>query len=91
MTICALVVDDEAVARRRIRRLLEPERDVAVVGECGDGASAVQAIAAARPHLVFLDVQMPELDGFGVIQALSSPDVPAIVFVTAFDRYALRA
>ena len=91
MTIRALVVDDEAVARRRIRRLLEPERDVAVVGECGDGASAVQAIAAARPHLVFLDVQMPELDGFGVIQALSPPDVPAVVFVTAFDRYALRA
>jgi two-component system LytT family response regulator len=91
MTIRALVVDDEAVARRRIRRLLGTESDIAVVGECGDGASALDAIGAARPHVVFLDVQMPELDGFEVIQALEPEELPAIVFVTAFDRYALRA
>ncbi len=91
MTIRALVVDDEAVARRRIRRLLGPETDIAVVGECGDGASAIEAITTARPHIVFLDVQMPERDGFEVIQALEPGELPAIVFVTAFDRYALRA
>jgi len=91
MTIRALLVDDEAVARRRIRRLLAGETDITVVGECADGASAVQAIAAAQPHVVFLDVQMPELDGFEVVQALKPGDLPAIVFVTAYDRYALRA
>jgi two-component system LytT family response regulator len=87
----ALIVDDEALARRRIRRLLAADAHVAVVGECADGASALEAIAALRPDLVFLDVQMPELDGFEVLQRIGGPDLPAIVFVTAFDRYALRA
>jgi two-component system, LytTR family, response regulator len=91
MTIRALVVDDEAVARRRIRRLLGSEADITVIGECADGASAVRAIATARPHIIFLDVQMPELDGFEVVQALKPRELPAIVFVTAYDRYALRA
>jgi len=91
MTLRALVVDDEAVARRRIRRLLGAESDIGVIGECADGASAVEAIASARPHIVFLDVQMPELDGFDVVQALEPDQLPAIVFVTAFDRYAIRA
>ena len=91
MTIRALLVDDEPVARRRIRRLLGTETDISVVGECADGASAVQAIAALRPHIVFLDVQMPELDGFDVVQAMKTDSLPAIVFVTAFDRYAVRA
>jgi two-component system LytT family response regulator len=91
MTLRVLLVDDEAVAGRRIQRLLAAEPDVAVVGECADGATAVGAIEALRPDLVFLDVQMPELDGFEVVQALAPAVLPAIVFVTAFDRYALRA
>jgi two-component system, LytTR family, response regulator len=91
MILRTLVVDDEAPARRRIRRLLAAEPDVAVVGECGDGASAVSAIAATRPDLVFLDVQMPERDGFDVVKTLPPGGLPAILFVTAYDRYALRA
>lgn len=89
--IRALIVDDESVARRRIRRLLSSDPDVAVIGECADGATAVDAIARERPDLVFLDVQMPERDGFGVVAALDQAALPAIVFVTAFDRYALQA
>jgi len=87
----ALIVDDEAPARRRIRRLLLSEPDVAVTGECGDGASAIEVIIRARPDLVFLDVQMPERDGFDVVAGIRSGDRPPIVFVTAYDRYALRA
>jgi len=91
VTIRVLVVDDEGPARRRIRRLLLAETDIVVVGECGDGASAVEAIARERPDLVFLDVQMPERDGFDVVTAIPRRELPAILFVTAFDRYALRA
>ena len=91
MTLRVLVVDDEAPARRRIRRLLTADPDIAVVGECGDGGSAVTAILAARPDLVFLDVQMPERDGFAVVKALPPGALPAILFVTAHDKYALRA
>jgi two-component system LytT family response regulator len=86
-----LIVDDEPVARRRIRRLLRADRDVDVVGEAADGAAAVQAIAEKQPDLVFLDVQMPELDGFGVLKRLGPAQAPGVVFVTAFDQYALRA
>lgn len=86
-----LIVDDEPVARRRIRRLLRADRDVDVVGEAADGAAAVQAIAEKQPDLVFLDVQMPELDGFGVLKRLGPASTPGVVFVTAFDQYALRA
>ena len=86
-----LVVDDEAPARRRIRRLLAAEPGIAVVGECGDGESALALIARERPDLVFLDVQMPERDGFEVVKAIPPADLPAILFVTAHDRYALRA
>ena len=91
MTLRTLIVDDEAPARRRLRRLLMAEEDVTIVGECGDGASALAAIAATRPDLVLLDVQMPERDGFAVVQALPAGALPAVLFVTAFDRYALRA
>jgi two-component system LytT family response regulator len=91
MTLRVLIVDDESVARRRIRRLLAAEADVTVVGECADGASALSAIAKSKPDLAFLDVQMPELDGFGVVRSLTPAELPAIVFVTAYDRYALRA
>jgi two-component system LytT family response regulator len=87
----ALIVDDEALARRRIRRLRAGDSGIAIAGECADGASALTAIDQLRPDLVFLDVQMPELDGFEVLQRLEGADLPAIVFVTAYDRYALRA
>lgn len=91
MTLRVLVVDDEPVARRGILRLLRQEHDIDVVAECGDGSAAIAAIGAHSPDLVFLDVQMPELDGFGVIDAIGGERMPAVVFVTAFDEHAVRA
>src|SRR6185369_11141280 len=91
MSVRTLVVDDEAPARRRIRRLLAAEDGILVVGECGDGASAISMIGSMRPDLVFLDVQMPERDGFEVVKAIPRAKLPAILFVTAYDQYALRA
>ncbi|HSC29618.1 MAG TPA: response regulator [Vicinamibacterales bacterium] len=91
MTLRALVVDDEPVARRKLRMLLEGEPSVQVVGECEDGGAAVDAIREQRPDVVFLDIQMPGLDGFDVVEALEPDEQPAIVFVTAYDRYAVRA
>jgi two-component system LytT family response regulator len=84
-----LLVDDEAPARERLRRLLAGIEGVKVVGEAADGLEAVEMVARLGPDLVLLDVQMPGLDGFGVIQALEDP--PAIIFVTAYDEYAIRA
>jgi two-component system LytT family response regulator len=91
MTLRALVVDDEPVARRRLRTLLKAEPSVDVVAECDDGAAAVDAVRRLRPDLMFLDVQMPGIDGFDVIELLKPDDCPAVVFVTAYDQYALRA
>ena len=91
MTLRVAIVDDEAPARRRIARLLSGEPDITVVGESADGDSALTLIARERPDLVFLDVQMPERDGFAVVRAIASRDLPAILFVTAHDRYALQA
>ncbi len=90
-TLQVVVVDDEAPARRKILRLLREEPDVEVVGEAGGAESAIAAIEKHRPNLVFLDVQMPGTDGFGVVQAIPSKQMPRIVFVTAHDQYALRA
>ena len=90
-TLQVLVVDDEAPARRKILRLLRQEPDVEVVGEAGGAESAIVAIGKHRPDLVFLDVQMPGMDGFGVVQAIPPEKMPRIVFVTAHDQYALRA
>jgi two-component system LytT family response regulator len=89
--IRALIVDDEPIARAGLRALLRAEADVSVVGECRDGTEAVSRIRADRPDLVFLDVQMPELTGFEVLSALGPNELPAIVFVTAYDAYALDA
>lgn len=89
--ILALIVDDEPLARERIRALLEPERDVEITAECASGLEAVAAIESLAPDLVFLDVQMPEMDGFGVIETIGASKMPTIIFVTAYDRYALRA
>jgi two-component system, LytTR family, response regulator len=89
--IRSLIVDDELLARARINELLARETDIEVVGECANGTDAVTAIAEHIPDLVFLDVQMPELNGFGVLERLSSGPLPVIVFVTAHDAYALKA
>lgn len=89
--IRALIVDDEPVARRGIRLSLQGEKDVEIIGECGDGLEALAAIREHQPDLVFLDVQMPLLDGFGVVEALGTERLPAIVFVTAYDEHAIRA
>ncbi|HOW64728.1 MAG TPA: LytTR family DNA-binding domain-containing protein [Candidatus Paceibacterota bacterium] len=86
-----LIVDDELLARERLRQLLQSEPDIEIVGECADGREAVDAIRRESPDLIFLDVQMPELDGFGVLAAIESEPAPVIVFVTAHDRFALRA
>jgi len=89
--IRALVVDDEPLARERIKRFLTGERDLELVGECADGREAVAAIQTLQPDLVFLDIQIPELDGFGVLEAVGISEMPAVIFVTAYDRYALQA
>jgi two-component system LytT family response regulator len=86
-----LIVDDEPLARERLRRLIEAESDLEVTGECGDGASAVAAIRSTAPDLVFLDVQMPELDGFAVLKKAGLEKLPAVIFVTAYDQFALKA
>ncbi|HET8901539.1 MAG TPA: LytTR family DNA-binding domain-containing protein [Holophagaceae bacterium] len=91
MNIRALIVDDEPLARQRLRDLLADESGIEVVGECGDGGSAVVAIETQAPDLVFLDVQMPELDGFEVIESVGADRMPATLFVTAHDRHALKA
>lgn len=91
MRIRTLIVDDESLARDRLRQLLTKETEVELVGECADGRDAVAAIQSAKPDLVFLDVQMPELDGFSVLAELSGKPMPVIVFVTAHDKFALRA
>jgi two-component system LytT family response regulator len=88
--IRVLIVDDEPPARERIRALLKDEPDIAIAGECESGLSAVESIRNLDPDLVFLDVQMPGLDGFGVLDALGDMP-PALVFVTAYDAYAVRA
>lgn len=87
----ALVVDDESLARRRLAAMLAEERDVDVIGEADGGSAAVQAIVSKRPDLVFLDVQMPGLDGFGVLRCTAGAHRPVVVFVTAHDEHAIRA
>jgi two-component system LytT family response regulator len=89
--IRALVVDDEPMARDRVLSLLQQEEDVEVVGECGDGTQAVAAIQHQSPDLVFLDVQMPGHNAFEVIQAVGAERMPTVIFVTAYDEYALKA
>jgi len=89
--IRVIVVDDEPLARRHLHALLSAEPDVAVVAECGTGLEAVAAIRAQRPDLVFLDIQMPELDGVGVADAIGAASMPLTVFVTAHDDRALDA
>jgi len=89
--IRTLIVDDEPIARHSVARLLREDPAIALLGECGDGASALDAIRELSPDLVFLDIQMPEMTGIDVIAALGRAHLPAIVFVTAYERYAVRA
>jgi two-component system, LytTR family, response regulator len=91
MKIRTLIVDDESLARERLRQLLKSEPEVEVVGECADGQEAVSMIEKEKPDLIFLDIQMPEVDGFGVLEAVKVEPAPVIVFVTAHDKFALRA
>jgi two-component system LytT family response regulator len=89
--IRTVIVDDEPLARERIRALLDDETDVEVVGECRDGDEAVETVRRQRPDLLFLDVQIPERSGFEVLEALGNDLSPVVVFVTAYDQYALQA
>ena len=91
MAVRTLIVDDERMARKRIRTLLRADTDIDVVGESSNGRDAVAAIRDNEPDLVFLDIQMPELDGFAVVEAVGVQHMPVTVFVTAFDQYALKA
>lgn len=91
MKIKALIVDDEPLARERLNSMLARESDIYVVGEAGDGDEAVEKIAALKPDLVFLDVQMSKRDGFDVLRAIAGGRLPAIIFTTAFDEFALAA
>jgi len=90
MKLTALIVDDEPLARERLRTLLAAEPDVEVIGECVNGREAVAAVKKQRPDLLFLDIQMPELDGFQTLAQLTTP-LPAVIFVTAFDEHAVKA
>jgi two-component system LytT family response regulator len=89
--IRTLIVDDEPLARSLLAKFLASDPEIEIIGECGDGCTAVERIESSTPDLVFLDVQMPELDGFGVLQAIEPVKLPNIVFVTAHDQFALKA
>lgn len=89
--IKTLIVDDEPLARRNLRLLLERDSQIEIIGECRNGKDAVKTIETSRPDLIFLDIQMPEMDGFDVLEQVGPEHVQAIVFVTAFDQYALKA
>jgi two-component system LytT family response regulator len=91
MSLRAVLVDDEPLARNRLRRLLAQEPDVAIIGECGNGAEAVACIRERQPDVVFLDLHMPQLNGLEVVRALPAGELPAIIFVTAHDQHAVEA
>jgi two-component system LytT family response regulator len=86
-----MIIDDEPLARRGVRARLRKMPDVKIVGECGDGTSGVEGILKLEPDLIFLDVQMPGMDGFGVLRALPTKHLPAVIFLTAHEEHALRA
>jgi two-component system LytT family response regulator len=91
MKIRTLIVDDEPLARSNVAVLLRRDPEIEIVGECGSGLEAAAEIRRTKPDLLFLDVQMPEIDGFDVLEMLGSTLPPAVIFVTAYDQYALRA
>ena len=89
--IRVLVVDDEPLAREKIRGMAAADPEIRVIGECTNGAEAIEAIQAMRPDLILLDVQMPEVGGFAVLEALKDEGLPPVIFITAYDHYAVRA
>lgn len=89
--IKVLIVDDELLGRKRIRASLREQTDIKIVGESVNGREAVEAIQNLKPDLVFLDVQMPEIDGFRVVEIIGAENMPAVIFVTAYDKYAIPA
>jgi two-component system LytT family response regulator len=89
--ITALIVDDEPLARRKIRRMLTRDPEIQILDDCANGPEAIAAIGAHSPDIVFLDVQMPEIDGFDVLESMTPLRTPLVIFVTAYDQYALRA
>src|SRR6185436_12447585 len=89
--IRTLIIDDVQLARERLKRCLAGETEVQIVGECDNGTEAVASIRALSPDLIFLDVQMPSLDGFGVLETLKGECTPAVIFVTAYNEYAIQA
>lgn len=89
--IKTLIIDDEPLARSRISELLAEDEEISIIGECSDGDEAVLSIFKLKPDLIFLDVQMPERDGFEVVSVVGAENIPVVIFVTAFDRYALQA
>lgn len=91
MKIKTLIIDDMPLARKRVRRYLNADAEVEIAGECADGQTAVETIRHTKPDLIFLDVQMPGMSGFEVIQELSGESLPAVIFVTAYDEFALQA
>src|ERR1043166_3945791 len=91
MKIRALIVDDEPAERKRLRQYLRPASDIEIAAECGNGFEALRAHEKRPADLIFLDVQMPELDGFGFLQRLPPDDLPTVVFLTAYDEFALKA
>ncbi|GJQ20776.1 MAG: DNA-binding response regulator [Bacteroidia bacterium] len=91
LRIRTLVIDDERLARERLLSLLEGDPDIEIIGECATGKEAIAAITRESPDLIFLDVQMPEGDGFEVLQSIDLHQMPIVVFVTAYDEYAVRA
>jgi two-component system, LytTR family, response regulator len=91
MNIRTLLVDDEPLALERLKLFLADQPDIEIVGACGDGLQALDAIARLEPQLLFLDIQMPELDGFEVLEALDPEHLPVVIFATAFDQFAIQA
>src|SRR5213075_1147693 len=89
--IRALIADDEALARKFIRRMLKDDRDLEVIGECSNGKETVAMIRKESPDVVFLDVQMPEMDGFAVLESIGIERLPEIIFATAYEQYTIRA
>src|SRR5436309_9566996 len=89
--IKTLIVDDEPLARRTIRDLLETDPEIEIIGECGSGSEAVNFLRKQSPDLLFLDIQMPGMNGFEALSKIEHERIPAIIFVTAFDQYALKA
>ena len=89
--IRTIIIDDEPLARRGLRQLIEPHADLKVIGEARNGVEAIEIVRTMKPDLIFLDVQMPEPDGFGVLKQIWSEEMPIVVFVTAYDEFAVRA